>query len=91
MSLWLRYIAWLDRDIRASWPFLFGYSMAVPLVPVAIGLLLGIIFQPVGAARLILATLVSLPIMAGLGLIFWRAFVEMGKRLKRSSKSNSNG
>lgn len=75
MSLWHRYIRWVDADLGEGWPRMGGVSSVVFLVPVSIGIAYSVFFAPEERPGLLEGLLVIPPTVLLFGIWAWRVYI----------------
>ena len=75
MSLWQRYIKWIDAELGQGWPRMGGISSLVFLAPVSIAIAYSVILAPEAKPGMLEAILVIAPTLLLFGVWAWRAYL----------------
>ena len=88
MSLWRRYIKWIDADLGDGWPSIGGLSSLVFLGPVGIGIASSVFIAPDEKPGLTEALLIIPPTILLFSIWAWRVYLAAMRQVReiRASK-----
>ncbi len=84
MTLWSRFIAWIDRDLGdEGWPDMRSWSSLTPIVPLVLVVPPLFYFDPPETVRIWVGAIAALPTFLLFGVWSWRVFVATRRQIGR--------